>query len=152
MISIVIISKDEPSLEDTLTEVTVQASALGEQSETIVVDASAGRLDDIRQRHAATVTWHDFQQPPGVPISIPHQRNAGVRAARGEIIVFTDAGCTPEEGWLKWMVESLRSGEDAVTSSNAPQSTSPSTGLFTMQSEASTSVSPTGPMWTSLGD
>jgi GT2 family glycosyltransferase len=80
----------------------------------IVVDASAGRLDHIKQRHATAVRWLDFQQPPGVQISIPHQRNTGVQAAQGEIIVFTDAGCLPEDGWLKWMVESLRSGEDAV--------------------------------------
>ena len=44
--------------------------------------------------------WVQFEQPPGVRVSIPHQRNTGVRAARGEIIVFTDAGCRPEQGWL----------------------------------------------------
>ena len=115
MISIVIISKDEQGLDDTLAEVNVQAADLNESAEIVVVDASAGRLDEIRQRHAAAVRWLDFQQPPGVRISIPHQRNAGVRAAIGDIIVFTDAGCLPNEGWLKWMVESLRSGEDAVS-------------------------------------
>jgi glycosyltransferase involved in cell wall biosynthesis len=115
MISIVIISKDEPSLQDTLAGVTVQAVGLGEPAEVVVVDASAGRLDEIKQRYATGVRWLDFQQPPGVRVSIPHQRNVGVRAAEGEIIVFTDAGCLPEEGWLKLMVEGLRSGEDAVT-------------------------------------
>ena len=114
MISIVIISKDEPSLDDTLVSLPSQVAALGEPGEIIVVDASAGRLDHIKQRHAIPVRWLDFQQPPRVRISIPHQRNAGVRAARGDIIVFTDAGCLPEKEWLKWMVESLRAGEDAV--------------------------------------
>ena len=114
MISIVIISKDEPSLADTLADVTAQAANLSEPAEIVVVDASAGRLDEIKQRHATAVRWLDFQQPPGVLISIPHQRNIGVRATQGDIIVFTDAGCLPEEGWLKWLVESLRSGEDAV--------------------------------------
>ena len=115
MISIVIISKDEQSLEDTLAGVTVQAAELGEPAETVVVDASAGRLDEIKQRYADSVRWLDFQQPPGVKTSIPHQRNTGVRTAQGEIIVFTDAGCLPREGWLKLMVDALRSGEDAVT-------------------------------------
>jgi cellulose synthase/poly-beta-1,6-N-acetylglucosamine synthase-like glycosyltransferase len=115
MISIVIINKDESGLDDTLSVVTAQGAALGEQVEIIVVDASAGRLDYIRQRHSTAVRWLDFEQPPGVRITIPHQRNVGVHAAEGDIIVFTDAGCIPEDRWLKWMVSSFRSGEDAVT-------------------------------------
>jgi GT2 family glycosyltransferase len=114
MISVVIISKDEAALDDTLGSVTSQVANLGEPGEIIVIDASAGRLDQIRQRHAGAVRWIDFQPPPGVRISIPHQRNAGVREAEGDIIVFTDAGCLPEEKWLMRMVEPLRSGENAV--------------------------------------
>jgi GT2 family glycosyltransferase len=112
MISIVIISKDEPSLDGTLAAVTSQAQPLGEAFEILVVDASARRLDWIRQRHESTVRWIDFQQPPGVIISIPHQRNTGVRAAHGEIIVFTDAGCQPEPGWLDQLISPLAEGED----------------------------------------
>ena len=51
MISIVIISKDEASLDDTLTVVTAQAQALEESAEMVVVDASDGRLDYIRLGH-----------------------------------------------------------------------------------------------------
>jgi GT2 family glycosyltransferase len=114
MISVVIISKDEASLDDTLADVTEQVADLGEPGEIIVVDGSAGRLDHIRQRHADAMRWLDFQPPSGVRISIPHQRNAGVRAAQGDIIVFTDAGCLPEKNWLMRMVEPLRLGESAV--------------------------------------
>ena len=75
-----------------------------------MVDASGGRLDHIRRRHADQVRWMQFQPPAGVRVSIPHQRNAGVRAARGDIIVFTDAGCQPEPGWLDRLVAPLRAG------------------------------------------
>lgn len=122
MISIVVISKDEPSLDGTLASLAEQVAALGEPAEVIVVDASSGRLGFIRERHAATVRWLDFQQPPGVRISIPHQRNAGVLAAQGDIIVFTDAGCFPDEGWLKQIVSPLRSGEDAVAGTSQDMS------------------------------
>lgn len=111
MISIIIISKDEDSLDGTLTGVASQAQALEEPSEVIVVDASEGRLDHIRLRHEAEMRWVRFHRRPGVTISIPHQRNAGVRAARGEIIVFVDAGCQPEAGWLTRLVAPLLEDE-----------------------------------------
>ena len=114
MISIVIISKDEAGLDDTLNDVAGQASSLPEPCETVVVDASSRRLDYIRQRHASTVRWLGFQPPPGVRISIPHQRNAGVREARGDIIVFTDAGCRPQPGWLESLIAPLRQDECVV--------------------------------------
>jgi GT2 family glycosyltransferase len=114
MISVVLISKDEASLDDTLTDVCDQVAGLDEPGEVVVVDASAGRLDHIKQRHEAQVRWIDFEPPAGVRVSIPHQRNIGVRSANGDIIVFTDAGCLPNEGWLERMVAPLRQGENAV--------------------------------------
>ena len=116
MISVVIISKDEAELDETLTDVEAEVASLAESAEIIVVDASSGRLDYIRQRHAATTRWLDFRQPAGVRISIPHQRNLGVREARGDIIVFIDAGCRPSEKWLMHLVAPLlEEAERAVT-------------------------------------
>jgi len=115
MISIVIISKDESDLDDTLADVTSEINSFSEPCEIVVVDASSGRLDCIRRRHEAVVRWVDFKQPPGVLVSIPHQRNVGVREARGEIIVFTDAGCRPRPGWLSRLVTPLFEGEDVAT-------------------------------------
>ena len=111
MISIVIISKDEEGLDDTLAAVSRQVKDCGDPTEIVVVDASEHRLEHIRLRHDAAVRWIDFRPPAGVQVSIPHQRNAGVRAADGEIIVFTDAGCEPEEGWLERLVAPLRGSE-----------------------------------------
>ena len=128
MISIVVISKDEESLDDTLTELAVQARALNGQSEILVVDASEGRLDHIRQRHQAEVRWVQFQRPPGVRVSIPHQRNAGVRAAHGEIIVFTDAGCWPDAEWLARLVGPVR--EDEHVSAGLALATEERGGLY----------------------
>ena len=58
-----------------------QAKDLKESWEIVIVDASDGRLDHIRLRHETEVRWVQFRQPPGVRVSIPHQRNAGVWAA-----------------------------------------------------------------------
>jgi glycosyltransferase involved in cell wall biosynthesis len=114
MISVVIISKDETGLDDTLIHVADQASSLTEPCEIVVVDASSHRLNYIRERHAGTVRWLDFQPPPDVRTSIPHQRNVGVREARGDIIVFTDAGCHPRPGWLASLVAPLLQDEHVV--------------------------------------
>jgi GT2 family glycosyltransferase len=113
MISIVIISKDEPALDMTLAAVAEQTEALGRPTEVVVVDASSGRLDDIRRRHPS-VRWLDFEQPPGVRFSIPHQRNHGVRAARGEIVVFTDAGCRPRSRWLQTLLDPILAESESV--------------------------------------
>lgn len=111
MISIVIISKDEPSLNETLISVCGQAKQLGRPCEVVVVDASDGRLDDVRRNHDPQVRWLQFERPTGVSVSIPHQRNAGVEAARGDVIVFTDAGCEPGPEWLARLVGPLSDGE-----------------------------------------
>ena len=114
MISIVVISKDEPAIDATLSDIAAQARELGELWEIVVVDASDGRLDEIGRRHEQDVRWVAFRRPPGVTVSIPHQRNAGVREAQGDIIAFTDAGCRPEPGWLARLVAPLGQGEDVA--------------------------------------
>jgi cellulose synthase/poly-beta-1,6-N-acetylglucosamine synthase-like glycosyltransferase len=111
MISIVIISKDEASLDDTLADVVCQSQSLKESSEIVVVDASDGRLDYIRLRYEDEVRWVQFKSMPGVSVSIPHQRNAGVQSAHGEMIVFTDAGCRPEPQWLQQLIAPLLQDE-----------------------------------------
>jgi glycosyltransferase involved in cell wall biosynthesis len=111
VISIVIISKDEWSLDGTLTDVSAQANEIPEPWEMIVVDASDGRLDDIRKKHEEYVRWIQFDRPAHVAVSIPHQRNVGVTASRGDIIAFTDAGCKPGPQWLARLVAPLQDGE-----------------------------------------
>jgi GT2 family glycosyltransferase len=122
MISVVVISKDEEGLDDTLAAVAKQVDGLGEPGEIVVVDASTGRLEHIRKRHRGAVRWLDFQPPPEVRVSIPHQRNLGVREAQGDVIVFTDAGCLPSEGWLLRMAAPLRLGENAVSGTSRDMS------------------------------
>lgn len=107
MISVVIISKDEPALDATLSLLREQVAELREPSEILVVDSSDGRLDDIRKEHESAVRWIQFERPPGAGVTIPHQRNVGVRSAIGEIVVFTDCGCYPEKGWLETLTAPL---------------------------------------------
>jgi glycosyltransferase involved in cell wall biosynthesis len=128
VISVVIISKDEPALDGTLGNVERQAASLGETCEILVIDASDGRLDHIRARHDGAVRWLPFRPPADRRTSIPQQRNAGVRAATGDVIVFTDAGCTPEPCWLGRLVAPLRASEHVTA--GATFSSSAGNGLY----------------------
>lgn len=114
MVSVVIISKDEPALDLTLADVEQQAGDEPGTAEIVVVDASRGRLDDVRRRHPA-VHWLDYEPPAEIRITIPHQRNRGVAAARGDTIVFIDAGCRPQPEWLRRLLGPIRDGREQVT-------------------------------------
>jgi GT2 family glycosyltransferase len=96
--SVVIVNKDERLLSDTLDALKPFVGHI--LDEVLVVDASNGALDDIRIAHD-WARWINYVQPPGVRITIAHQRNIGVRSAKGDIIAFTDSGCLPEVGWIE---------------------------------------------------
>ena len=116
-VSVVVVSKNERSLAVTLDALARQVVAFQRDSalgvEVLVVDASAGRLRDIEVAHR-WVRWIDFTPPEGVRVSIAHQRNVGVKAARGDVIVFTDCGCVPAEGWLGGLVAPIRAGRERL--------------------------------------
>src|SRR5208283_1516908 len=110
-VSVVIVSKDEPGLSDTLDAVENLSSHV---DEVVVVDASEGRLDWIRDDHPRVV-WIEYQQPVGVRMTIPHQRNLGVARAKGDLIVFIDCGCIPHAHWLSRLLAPIFDEGECVT-------------------------------------
>lgn len=76
------------------------------------MDASGGRLDYIRAANPH-VRWIDHGEPSRGRATIPRQRNVGVRASRGDVVVFTDSGCEPQPGWLSKLLHPIEAeGED----------------------------------------
>ena len=63
-IAVMLIVKDEPAIEITLSILQSQCVDIG--AECVVVDASQGRLDDIKQRNP-WVKWIDYE-----PVSYTH--------------------------------------------------------------------------------
>jgi GT2 family glycosyltransferase len=111
LISIVIINKNDPGIRDTLKACLAIHSTYSR--EIIVVDSSAGKLDYVAAEFPE-VKWINFKPLATKRISIPEQRNVGVRAAEGEIIVFTDANCIPEEGWLNKLVAPITKENESI--------------------------------------
>ena len=111
-ISIVMIVKDEPVIDSTIRELFEQIDP--GNTECIVVDASMGRLSQVSAKYPR-VLWVDFQpRNPSKRITIAEQRNVGVRAAQGEVIVFCDAGGSPGKGWLEEITSPLLSRHEVL--------------------------------------
>jgi GT2 family glycosyltransferase len=110
LISVVVIVKNDRRVDRLLTH--LEEIPGSDEREIVVVDASdGGRLDDIRDRHT-DVRWVHFSTASGITIAA--QRNAGVREARGKIIVFTDADCVPDQGWLGALLEPIVQGTESA--------------------------------------
>lgn len=111
MLSIIIIVKNDRGIDDTL--VNIESQNISEEYEVIVVDASLGKLDDIKKKHKNT-RWIDFVNDTNKKITIPEQRNLGIKSAHGNIIVFIDAGCIPEQNWLQYLATPILRNEEQI--------------------------------------
>jgi len=111
-VSIIIVSKDEPLLSDTLQALRPLIDT--SRHEVLVIDASREALAYIQQEHP-WVRWFDYEQPDGAGVTIAHQRNLGVANAQGKIIVFIDCGCLPEDRWLKRLIQPIADEGEAIS-------------------------------------
>lgn len=104
MISIIIIVKNDRGVEMTLEHLHKLHTKY--KTEIILVDASEGKLDDIKVKFPL-VNWINFKNTKNKRITIPEQRNIGLKNAKGDIIVFTDASCVPEKNWLEELLKPI---------------------------------------------
>ncbi len=115
-ISLVIVNKNDRGITNTLEALRHLAIDPAWETETLVIDASDGRLDGLR-RLFPQVRWVSFPARGDKP-TIAEQRNVGVASSTGEIVVFIDAGCVPAPGWLPTLLAPmLREGELLVAGS-----------------------------------
>lgn len=113
MISIIVIVKNDYGIKHTLNA--LKLISMPTDIEIIVVDSSGARLNEIKQEFIQ-VNWLEYKSKPKKPISIPEQRNMGVKAAKGTIIVFIDANCIPEKDWLLNLSQLIIDGKERIVS------------------------------------
>ena len=85
------------TLPDTLTALKQQTISPDEYEVIVVDDGSTDDTADVARCFGANC----ISQPNRGPAAA---RNHGVRVAKGEIILFTDADCSPDQDWLRQMV------------------------------------------------
>lgn len=105
MISFIIPAHNEEALIGrTLSALHESALGLGEAYEVIVAnDGSTDRTGDIALEHAARVIGVNHRQ-------IAATRNAGARAASGEVLIFVDADTMVTEQALLAAIREIRAG------------------------------------------
>jgi glycosyltransferase involved in cell wall biosynthesis len=109
-VSVVVPTRDRPfALEACLAA--LDAQTIAEQLEVVVVDdGSVDRhtVAAVVARHASARLIRKNRQGPAAA------RNAGARAARADVLCFTDDDCVPEAEWAARLLEAIARGADAV--------------------------------------
>jgi cellulose synthase/poly-beta-1,6-N-acetylglucosamine synthase-like glycosyltransferase len=107
---------------DCLSGVMAQARDLG--LEVVVVDdGSTDGTADIAREVGATVLALDSASGPYVA------RNAGWRRLSSDVVVFTDARCRPESGWLAAIVAPFADPEVAIVGGDVVTMSGPTTAM-----------------------
>jgi GT2 family glycosyltransferase len=81
----------------------------------VVDDGSTDGTSGLVEREFPSVTLIRLE-----PCGLSAARNAGVEAATGEIVAFTDDDCEPDRDWLAGLAAAFAKGWDAVGGPNLP--------------------------------
>jgi glycosyltransferase involved in cell wall biosynthesis len=107
-VSVIVPTRDRPVALDQCLDALARQSY--EPLEIVVVDDGASTADEV----AAVARRHGARLVRGAGRGPASARNAGVRAATGVVLCFTDDDCEPRPDWAQRLVRRLQSGADAV--------------------------------------
>lgn len=111
MISIIIIVKNDRRIALLLKKLSKIQKP--EPYKILVIDASSGALDDIKTKFK-NVEWIYFINTTGKKITIPEQRNLGIKKAKGDILIFIDSDCVPTDEWMTEIIKPIRINSESI--------------------------------------
>lgn len=97
MISIIIPTKDDSDLVNTLESITKTKKP--DKTEILIIDASKDRIDHIKKQFT-NVQWIYYKNKSNKKRTFVEQLNLGTKKAKGSILCFVDGGCVVEKDWL----------------------------------------------------
>ena len=109
-VSVVVCTRERPDLLKKTLESVTEAAAGVPGTDVIVVEQGARHAADVCAElglHATVISDAGF--------GVSRARNLGMRAAHGELVLFTDDDCEVPPGWVRAHADALR-GSDAVAS------------------------------------
>ena len=107
-VSIIVPARNAADTLPRLFDALDRSTFTGEREVVLVDDGSTDATAELaRERGAVVVALHGQGGPA-------QARNAGLEAARGSLIAFTDADCEPCPDWLSEVVAALRTGAGVV--------------------------------------
>lgn len=110
-VSVIIPNHNSPVIDEVLTAVRTQARELSHAWEAWIVGQDRSELVQASENvHLIELTQ---PAPPA------RARNIGATTARGDVLVFLDADCVPQPGWLIAMLEAMARWPDAGAVSGA---------------------------------
>lgn len=118
LISIILIVKNDKGVLDTITYL----KKLPDKPEIIVVDASTDE-SFLRNDKTNTIKIVKYRNTTKKRITIPEQRNVGVKSTTGSIIIFIDANCVAEKEWLTELTRYIIDGTEDIVAGTILSST-----------------------------
>lgn len=107
--SIILIVKDDPGAAATIDNLLSHSSSVKFEV-VVVVRKTKGDKLQIQNNRVKLVSYINENKS----ITIPEQRNLGIKSAAFDPIVFIDASCTPSERWLDNLFSAYEEGESIV--------------------------------------
>ena len=92
------------TIEKCLSNLENQSIPRGDYEVILVDDGSTDSTPDIIRRFPVKYFWQSNQGPAAA-------RNKGAQEAHGDIILFTDADCVPQNNWIEEMVRPFKDPE-----------------------------------------
>ncbi len=108
MVSVIIPAYNaEDTLNQCLAALALQTYPADSYEVIVVDDGSTDKTGTIAKKHGVRYIRQQNQGPAAA-------RNKGVKEARGNIILFTDADCVPDKDWISQMLKPFEDGQVAA--------------------------------------